>query len=563
MVHFAYPNVRSSKFIGCGRYTSCAEKPGDSYEDAEPDSQNIGEIREAELILAPGQSCSKHVYETKDQLDKLYIGNSLDLAYLLSRISCSRKIRPYMTNSDIWCTGSLGLKDERPILKPVTHGDFDIKLKAFLLEDNTDTLFIVPEANLLPVPDICADKEQNVRILSLKDFSPRNMSGKTILKVRRNELESLADAIFEPEKRKQWLKNAAWAIIVFAVIFIPCLALVPKAIEAIIRTHDAIAESEAEKFYKSALTCFEKNSPPVICDKDNLPPGYSENADIEYSGKLILGSNGTIIGKMTFSHKLSDAILTLHKNGSVTSGHNGNVKTPQGQVETGSLLNPENGTWTEPETSMIFEWMPGGCYEMGCDSYTDVGCSPCETPLHVVCLEGFWMGKYEVTTAQWKIIMGDSVMYGLNGKYSKGEEYPAVMVNWHDAKAFTGKLNKKRGGKFRLPTEAEWEYACKDSEKPLPEGVSDKLQPISIREPDGPGIHDMNGNVWEWCEDTYSEQAYHSHRLSNPVINDGSSRVVRGGSWRYGERFSRCSFRSGRPPERRNLDTGFRIVKTP
>jgi formylglycine-generating enzyme required for sulfatase activity len=200
--------------------------------------------------------------------------------------------------------------------------------------------------------------------------------------------------------------------------------------------------------------------------------------------------------------------------------------------------------WTEPVTGIEFVWVPGGCYEMGCGSWTS-DCDDDEKPVHPVCVDGFWMGKTEVTQGQWKKLMGKNP-----SKYQNGDNYPVETVSWNDAKEFIGKLKSMSGGKyeFRLPTEAEWEYACRSGGKAekyaggsdpnnlawyAENNRSGTLQLVGTKVANGLGLYDMSGNVWEWCEDLYSAKIYGKHQGKNPVVTEdhsgGSSRVIRGG----------------------------------
>ncbi|MBW2050537.1 MAG: formylglycine-generating enzyme family protein, partial [Deltaproteobacteria bacterium] len=119
---------------------------------------------------------------------------------------------------------------------------------------------------------------------------------------------------------------------------------------------------------------------------------------------------------------------------------------------------PGTGTWTDPVTGMEFVWVEGGCFEMGSTS----GDSD-EKPVHQVCLDGFWMGKYEVTNRQFRLFRPGHDSRDYKGHSLNGENQPAVYVSWEDAKAFAQWLTRKNGERytFRLPTEAQWEYACR------------------------------------------------------------------------------------------------------
>ncbi|PKN08350.1 MAG: hypothetical protein CVU73_07815, partial [Deltaproteobacteria bacterium HGW-Deltaproteobacteria-8] len=237
-------------------------------------------------------------------------------------------------------------------------------------------------------------------------------------------------------------------------------------------------------------------------------------------------------------------------------------------------------TWTEPTTGMEFVWVPGGTYEMGCGPWAGVSgfgvfgeCQSHEKPVHAVRLDGFWLGKYEVTQSQWETLMRSNP-----SKSSRGAKYPVENVSWYDAKEFLSQLNTQGAGRFRLPTEAEWEYAARSGGKPEKYAGgddvarvawygsnSDASHEVGRKAPNGLGLFDMSGNVWEWCEDVYDEDAYASHARENPLISGGGrERVYRGGGWysmyaktvRTGNRFHGS-------PDRRAQDHGLRLVGVP
>jgi formylglycine-generating enzyme required for sulfatase activity len=192
-------------------------------------------------------------------------------------------------------------------------------------------------------------------------------------------------------------------------------------------------------------------------------------------------------------------------------------------------------------TGMEFIFVKGGCYEMG-DTFGD-GDSE-EKPIHEVCVDDFYLGKYEVTQAQWEKVMGN------NPSRFKGREYPVEHVNWKDVQQFIDRLNNQSGRKYRLPTEAEWEYAARSGGKKekfsgtsredeldqyawYDKNSGSRTHPVGQKRPNGLGFHDMSGNVWEWCSDWYDKWEYYRERSNNnprgPV--SGSMRVLRGGSW--------------------------------
>ncbi|MBF0497844.1 MAG: formylglycine-generating enzyme family protein, partial [Deltaproteobacteria bacterium] len=141
---------------------------------------------------------------------------------------------------------------------------------------------------------------------------------------------------------------------------------------------------------------------------------------------------------------------------------------------------------------------------------------------HSACVDGFWIGKTEVTQGQWTQIMGSNP-----SKFKKGDDYPVETVSWNDVKEFISKLNERKRGNyyFQLPTEAEWEYACRSrglGERYAGGNVVDNVgwyadnsgkstHPVGQKQPNGLGIYDMSGNVFEWCQDIYSKDAYSQH----------------------------------------------------
>jgi sulfatase modifying factor 1 len=119
-------------------------------------------------------------------------------------------------------------------------------------------------------------------------------------------------------------------------------------------------------------------------------------------------------------------------------------------------------TWQEPVTGMVFAWVPGGCFEMGTPD-SEKGRDPNEGPVHKVCVDGFWMGQNEVTNAQYRRFKSGHDSKEYKGNSLNGDNQPAVYVSWFDARAFADWLSRQNSGKytFRLPTEAEWEFACR------------------------------------------------------------------------------------------------------
>jgi formylglycine-generating enzyme required for sulfatase activity len=202
----------------------------------------------------------------------------------------------------------------------------------------------------------------------------------------------------------------------------------------------------------------------------------------------------------------------------------------------------------------------------------------CEQPAHTVTISRpFLISKYEVTQKQWKALMGS------NPSAFKGDDLPVDSVSWNEAQRFVGKLNKQSHPKYRLPTEAEWEYCCR-AESTNVFGFGAHYEPVSIRNlgcyawfrddagnrthPVGEkkcnlwGLYDMEGNLWEWCQDWYAPDYYSHSPTKDPVNNQPAvERVLRGGSWFLDWRQLRAAYRSGNLPEFKSQYVGFRVVR--
>ena len=212
----------------------------------------------------------------------------------------------------------------------------------------------------------------------------------------------------------------------------------------------------------------------------------------------------------------------------------------------------------------------GGTFTMGCTSEQGDDCLDWEIPSHPVAVSDFYIGKYEVTQAQWKIVMN-----GANPSYFKGDNLPVESVSWNDVQTFITKLNSMTGKKYRLPTEAEWEYAAREGASSKgykysgsntignvawhSENSSYTTHPVGTKSPNELGIYDMSGNVWECCSDWQSY--YSSSAQTNPQgPASGSYHVIRGGSWAHAAGTARVSGRGGYYPGDRGSDVGFRLA---
>ena len=193
-----------------------------------------------------------------------------------------------------------------------------------------------------------------------------------------------------------------------------------------------------------------------------------------------------------------------------------------------------------------------------------------EKPVHRVTLtNNYYIGKYEVTQALWQAVMGS------NPSYFKGDDLPVEKVSWDDCQDFISKLNAMTGKRFRLPSEAEWEYAARGGNKNHGYQYSGsnilgdvawyygnsgpKTHAVGTKQPNELGIYDMTGNVWEWCQDWFG--SYSSSPQTNPTgAASGSYRVCRGGSWNYSAGLCRTSYRANNSPDDRFSYLGLRLV---
>jgi len=225
-------------------------------------------------------------------------------------------------------------------------------------------------------------------------------------------------------------------------------------------------------------------------------------------------------------------------------------------------------------TGMEMVFVKGGCFQMG-DTFGD-GAGD-EKPVHEVCVGNFYMGKYEVTQGQWRQVMGSNPSLFS----SCGDDCPVENVSWNNAQTFIEKLNHSSGKRYRLPTEAEWEYAARSggkkekwagtsSESSLGEyawydaNAGGKTHPVGQKKPNGLGLYDMTGNVWEWCSDWYGGKYYgESVRVDPEGPFSGSYRVFRGGSWNSGAAATRAAVRGRRDPDYRYYGLGFRLALPP
>jgi formylglycine-generating enzyme required for sulfatase activity len=210
---------------------------------------------------------------------------------------------------------------------------------------------------------------------------------------------------------------------------------------------------------------------------------------------------------------------------------------------------------------MKLVWIPAGEFMMG-SPMSEAQRHSTEGPQHRVRIsKGFWMGAYEVTQQEYLAVTGNNPSIF---------DLPVESVSWEDAQGFCRRLSQKDGRTYRLPTEAEWEYACRggttgpyagDLEAMAwhRENSGDRTHRVGQKRPNAFGVYDMHGNVFEWC------QNWHGDYASSPEVDPqgpagGSYRVLRGGSWGTDPRLCRSAVRVGSTPDGGNSEVGFRVV---
>jgi sulfatase modifying factor 1 len=208
---------------------------------------------------------------------------------------------------------------------------------------------------------------------------------------------------------------------------------------------------------------------------------------------------------------------------------------------------------------------------MGCTSEQN-DCKDDEKPAHPVTLSSFNIGKYEVTQAQWQEVMGANP-----SKFKGCAECPVENVSWNDTQEFIKKLQKLTGKRFRLPTEAEWEFAARGGTTSKGyqyaggntlssvawhyNNSNKKTHPVGQKDPNELGLYDMSGNVFEWCSDWFGKDHYNNSSSSNPKgASSGIHKVLRGGRWNGGAAYSRVAWRAYLLPNYHNDWIGIRVV---
>ena len=327
----------------------------------------------------------------------------------------------------------------------------------------------------------------------------------------------------------------------------------------------------------------------LVAIQGNLSVNYKPfGADVYVDGKKLGQSPRVFNGLLVGNHQVEvrkDGYATDRKSVSISEGQTASItgtlasnavasssSNTLGYSSASSSMSSGSNTISIPVKNGISIDMvkvEAGTFMMGAtsemkDPYDN------EKPVHQVTLTNdYYMGMYEVPQALWEAVMGS------NPSEYKGDNLPVEMVSWNDCQEFISKLNSLTGRKFRLPTEAEWEYAARGGKKSRGyqysgnSNISDvawydgnsgsKPHPVGTKQANELGIYDMSGNVYEWCSDWYG--SYSSSSQTNPTGADsGSGRVVRGGSWYDFAWGCRLSYRGSITPFYRGNDLGLRLA---
>lgn len=305
-------------------------------------------------------------------------------------------------------------------------------------------------------------------------------------------------------------------------------------------------------------------------------------------------------------------ILIFNMAGSIALGNEeARKQEPKGKGK--AVPESKVAVFTETNTGMEFIFVKGGCYPMGntfegiegktspyhpryLEDYTP---ETHDERVHEVCVRDFYLGKCEVTNGQYRrfvletgshlpeweepesnhnIYTGGSDYYAAMGNALTADDHPVVGISWHDAAAFTNWLSEKTGRSFRLPTEAQWEFAARSGGKVekwagtndlsslpkhawLADNANGKTRAVGQKLPNGLGLYDMSGNVWEWCQDWYDDHYYRNSPRNDPQGPPvGTTRVLRGGSWISIPATVRAANRDWGYPESRTSIYGFRVA---
>ena len=313
----------------------------------------------------------------------------------------------------------------------------------------------------------------------------------------------------------------------------------------------------------------------------STPSGAVVKIDGKYKGetpltleKLNAGSYSVTFSQEGYDSQTQKVTVSAGKNATCSA----TLKKKQSQQPVVQQPIPQNVTTTPTSDIQTFSAggvtfrmvrVEGGSFTMGATSEQGSEAKSDESPVHRVTLSTYYIGETEVTQALWEAVMGN------NPSNFKGANLPVEQVSWEDCQNFIRELNRMTGKRFRLPTEAEWEYAARGGNKSqgckysgsnaidkvawYTDNSGNKTHEVRTKSPNELSIYDMSGNVWEWCQDWY--HSYYASYQTNPSgPSTGSNRVFRGGGWSIYARNCRVSFRNSYTPGNRSYYLGLRLA---
>jgi formylglycine-generating enzyme required for sulfatase activity len=338
-----------------------------------------------------------------------------------------------------------------------------------------------------------------------------------------------------------------------------------------VRRHHTLRYSSAEE----ALVALIPPPPPPPPSAPPPPPAPPPNSNltrrrlIQTSGLVGVGFAAAVVSQRIFlwlseNRKFEFNVLTVNSQGIITNRRNGSAE----------FFTEDLGDGITLEMVKI----PDGSFTMGSPEGEE-GRDSNEGPQRTVTVQPFFMGRFAITQEQYQQVMGN------NPSRFKGEKRPVENVSWNDATNFCDILSKRIGKSYRLPSEAEWEYACRaltttpfhfgetittelvnydgrSTYAGAPKGqYREQTVEVGTLPPNAFGLYEMHGNVWEWCQDNWHENYQGAPDNGNPWLNENDNRrLLRGGSWFYGPRDCRSAVRGRFSPDYRDVDRGFRVV---
>jgi len=333
-------------------------------------------------------------------------------------------------------------------------------------------------------------------------------------------------------------------------------ALIQQGIPAVAAMQFPISDEAAKEFADEFYTA--------------LTDGFPADAAMAEARKAVFGMpNDAEWGTPVLYMRSADGLLFRFEDGTEIPED----KRPIIEVVSPKIEQPKQFT---NSIGMEFVWIPPGEFMMGSPE-DEPGRNDDETLHRVKLTRGFYMQTTTVTQGQWKALMGNNPSYFKDG----GDKCPVERVSWDDAQEFMKNLNQAEKKEYRLPTEAEWEYACRAGSQTVYNwgnsadcsranygcGFSgeckgknpERTMPVASFPPNVWRLYDMHGNVWEWCQDWYGD--YPTFSVTDPIgTSSGSDRVARGGCWVNRAQVCRSASRYGNSPDDRNLYLGFRLV---